>query len=109
MHKTANIKELQEIFSDLLNYSTEGEIDLPINPIIYKTPEGDTCLHIACIRGNMRTVKLLLEEGVDINELGDMNRTALHYSKSFGHIEIYEYLLNHGAESGLLDDFGSSN
>src|SRR5690349_14202686 len=67
----AAIRELQAGFSDQLNYSADDPTG-PIDPLTYQTPEGDSCLHIAAMRGDLRAIELLLDLGVDVNKRGDM-------------------------------------
>jgi len=70
----SEIDELREIFNDILDYEF-GDID----PLTYKVPDEDTCLHIAALLGNVRTMDLLLRGGVDVNSIGDIGFTPLHY------------------------------
>lgn len=98
---------LKAVFADILNFQSDDLFD-PIDPITYLNPEGDSCLHIAVIRGDFRAVKLLLVLGLNINQRGDMGSTALHYAISFKHAEIQQLLIRSGADTTLIDDFGNS-
>jgi ankyrin repeat protein len=102
-----NLEELRKRFSDLLNYDEENVL-APIDPLHYRTPEGDTCLHIAATRGDVRAIQLLLEAGADINTIGDMGSTALHNAVSQGRVEAVKYLLNAGASKQIKDEFGQT-
>lgn len=99
------MQKLQYAFRDLLNYESEDPLE-PINPLTYRTPEGDSCLHIAAGRGDFSSVKSLVEFGLDINLHGDMGNTPLHYAKKGGFNEVVNFLLAHGAEPDLLNEFG---
>jgi hypothetical protein len=55
MNKVSISKELQEIFSDLIDYESDDPLK-GIDPITYRTPEGDSCLHIAAIRGDLESM-----------------------------------------------------
>jgi len=105
MNETSIIKELQEKFSDLINYEADDPLE-KIDPITYCTPEGESCLHIAVIRGDMRAVELLIKAGLDINKSGDMGNTPLHYANKFGHRKIANLLIHYGASTNLKNDFG---
>lgn len=49
--------------------------------------------HLACRRGNVETVKNLLDK-VDLEGVDAMNWKPLHYAAKFGNIEIVKILLN---------------
>ena len=100
-----NIGELQARFSDLLNYDSD-DISSPIDPLTWRSPEGDACLHYAAMRGDDHAIRLLIELGVDPNLRGDMNRTALHYARSNGHVTTANTLVECGADDSILDEFG---
>ncbi len=77
------INELKKSFEDLINYDSDEPTD-SIDPLTYRAPDGDNCLHIAAFRGDIRSVQLLLKAGLDVNQTGDMGYTALHYAKKKG-------------------------
>ena len=99
--------ELKEAFSDLLNYDSDDPSD-PIDPLTYRLPDGDNCLHIAAQRGNYRAAELLLKAGVNVNQIGDMGSTALHYAKRKGFDDLVKLLLEHGASMEIKDLFGKT-
>jgi ankyrin repeat protein len=101
------LKELQEKFSDLLNDEADDPFE-PINPITYHSPEGDSCLHLAAIRGDCRAIELLLDAGLDINELGDVGNTALHYAIKYQHDDVVALLIKRGAASDIKNEFGEA-
>ncbi|MCC7035773.1 MAG: ankyrin repeat domain-containing protein [Alphaproteobacteria bacterium] len=92
-------------FSDQINYGPNVPLR-PINPITYLTPEGDTCLHIAAIRGDLRLVKILVEAGLDVNFIGDMGYTPLHYASKGKHQKVVDFLLRAGAQPDIKNEFG---
>ncbi|CCF97526.1 ankyrin repeat domain-containing protein [Ralstonia solanacearum] len=94
--------ELQEKYSYLTNYEAEDP-DAPIDPLTYVDSNGDALLHIAAQRGDTRTVEVLLTAGVDVNLLGDMGNTALHYAQT---VEMIHLLLAHGASAEICNEFG---
>ena len=96
---------LSRAFSDLLNYQAE-DVTAPIDPLTYRSPEGDSCLHIAALRGDLRAVRLLLDHGLDPNMRGDMGNTPLHYAAQKGHEQVVTTLMQSGASTHLLNDFG---
>ena len=65
---------------------------------------GRTALHLAAWKGNLPVVKFLLmkAEEKQIPIIDDQNNggdTALHEAAEFGHVDIVEELLNHGAKT----------
>jgi ankyrin repeat protein len=99
------ISELQKRYSYLTNYQA-SDLDEPIDPLTYVDSNGDGLIHIAAQVGDARTVELLLRAGVDVNQLGDMGCTALHYSKMSHNEEVSHLLLLNGAATNIVNDFG---
>jgi ankyrin repeat protein len=100
----AELTELRVAFADLVNYES-GDPSDPIDPTTYHAPDGDSCLHIAAFRGQLRAVQLLVKAGLDVNEQGDMGYTPLQYAKA---PEIVDFLLAHGASPTIKNEFGNS-
>lgn len=96
---------LSTAFSDVLNYQAADVTD-PVDPLTYRTPEGDSCLHIAASRGDVRAVDILLRNGLDANMRGDMGNTPLHYACRNGHLDICKLLVASGASELIQNDFG---
>jgi ankyrin repeat protein len=99
------VKELQIKYYYLTNYQSEN-IDDPIEPLTYVDSNGDNLLHIATCLGDLKTVELLLKAGLDVNQLGDMGCTALHYAKIKNKNNVYDLLLSHGASKNIRNEFG---
>lgn len=97
--------ELHKAFQDLINYESDDPTE-PIDPLLYTDPGGDNCLHIAANRGNYRALELLLKAGLDVNQIGDMGNTALHYAYMNEHEDIIHLLLEHGASVSIKNEFG---
>lgn len=74
----------------------------------YVTPEGDSCLHIAAGRGDLRAVMLLVDAGMNVNLRGDIGNTPLHYASNGKHDDIVEFLINRGALPDLANEFGEN-
>lgn len=63
-----------------------------------KTNEkGETLLHRACIEGNLKQVKSLLEQGHPVNPRDHCGWIPLHEACNHDHYDIVEVLLEHGA------------
>ena len=100
-------KYLRLAFADLMNLLSDDPLD-PIDPTTYREPSGDTCLHIAAIRGDLRAAQILLSAGLDINLRGDMGNTPLHYANAFNHFNVEQFLLKRGANANLVNEFGET-
>ncbi|KAH7262394.1 ankyrin repeat-containing domain protein [Fusarium tricinctum] len=59
------------------------------------TTHGDTLLFDAS--ANLATLKILLQQGIDVNHQNDRGATALHYAALRGHIGGVKMLLERGA------------
>ena len=64
-------------------------------------------LHVASARGHQNTVKLLLDRGVNVNQIDD-NKTPLHSACYNGHYEVVNLLIDNGADIGIVDRDGST-
>jgi ankyrin repeat protein len=60
-------------------------------------PDGRTALHVACHRGAMRMVELLLEEKADVNACSNVYDTPLRLACARGDKRMVELLLTKGA------------
>jgi ankyrin repeat protein len=103
----AEIAELQTSFRDVLNYDADDPT-APIDPVTYRSPDGDSCLHIAAQRGDYRSAQLLLDAGLDPNDRGDMGQTPLHHAKRYGHHKVAELLQASGSSATIRDEFGKT-
>jgi len=74
------------------------------------SPDGETALHVAAIKGDPETVQVLLSHGavVDAVSPGGAQRkmTPLHWATYGGHEEMVKILLQHGADPHLKDETG---
>ena len=71
-------------------------------------PQGPNKLNpliIACMNGNVSTVKLLLDRGADINYVCD-GRTPLLTACQHGDIRVTRYLLKRGADANASSPYG---
>ncbi|XP_030644250.1 tonsoku-like protein [Chanos chanos] len=62
-----------------------------------RNEKGETCLHRACIDGNMRQVQYLVDQGHPVNPRDYCGWTPLHEACNHGHREIVAFLLERGA------------
>ena len=97
---------LQSAYCDLLNY--EGlDATSPIDPMSYRTSDGDHLIHIASLRGDVETVRILLAAGEDVNAIGDMGNTPAHYAAMAKCQNLFDLLIANGADRDLENEFGA--
>ena len=60
--------------------------------------EGRTPLHLAALKGDSETVKVLISAGADIHALNEEGATPLHLAAESGHSEVVRILIEAGAD-----------
>ena len=63
---------------------------------------GDNALHCVCVWGDIAAAKLLLENGIEINQHGEGAFTPLNLAVDFGHKELADYLVSMGADKSVI-------
>ena len=63
---------------------------------------GDNALHCVCVWGDLEAAKLLVENGIDINQLGEGSMAPLNMALDFGHTELADYLISQGADTSVI-------
>jgi len=64
-----------------------------------------TALHYAVRSGHLEIVRLLLENGANVNALEHEDWTPLYYAANNGHYRIAKLLLEHGADKSIKDNY----
>ncbi|XP_078608465.1 tonsoku-like protein [Branchiostoma floridae x Branchiostoma japonicum] len=62
-----------------------------------KNEKGESMLHRACIDGNLKLVKSLVEQGHPVNPRDYSGWLPLHEACNHGYLDIVEYLVDHSA------------
>ena len=73
--------------------------------------EEDKFLHVAVASGDITTVGVLLDQGMDVNGMDAHGLTALHNAVWNGHSEMVRVLIEQGADLNakrLVNDMGNS-
>jgi ankyrin repeat protein/2-C-methyl-D-erythritol 4-phosphate cytidylyltransferase len=81
----------------------ELEIFSVRNKVIHCLVVKETPLHIASILGNFDAVKILIENGADVNVLNNNGSNPLHYAASRGRLDIARLLFKSGAALNVSD------
>ena len=64
---------------------------------------GESLLHVAAKKGNLSMVKLLIEQGANVNIQDESGNTPLHYAAANGKKDIVKYLLDNKADSSIVN------
>lgn len=100
-----NQKEFIKAVEENRKEDVERFIKEGVNPD-FKDRCGTPLLHFAPNDGDADVVKLLVENGVDINSRDSYETTKLMQVCASGNLELAEYLLKHGADPSLQDEDG---
>ena len=90
----SGLRELLETYDDV----TERGID-------YK---GSKALHLAAFNGYVDLVKLLIQNGADVNTVDEDNWTSLHCATWRGRFDITKLLIQNGAVVNAMNNDNSS-
>ncbi len=90
-----------DLVSSLLSALLEDPHELNKQNII-----GDTPLHIACKKGNLNIVNLILQYKADLNVKNFKDYTPLHIAVENKHLSIIKVLLR--SNPGLIESYGTS-
>jgi ankyrin repeat protein len=74
--------------------AAEALIESPKTNLEIRTPEDESPLMMAALKGHAALAKKLVDKGADVNKTG---WTPLHYAATHGHLEIMNMLLEHHA------------
>lgn len=69
---------------------------------------GMTLLHLACDRGILEEVKVLLINQANINAMDDDRNSPLHSAVSSNSSDVVEYLIQSGADVSAKNIFGQT-
>jgi len=67
---------------------------------------GETLLNLAVSSQSKEDVILLIKNGADVNQQGELNFTSIQNACIHGNLDIIEILLENGAEISVKNDFG---
>lgn len=94
-------KILQELLDNVASVPDFTGVDLL--DINNTNSFGDNALHCVCVWGDLDAAKLLVENGVNIEQHGEGGFTPLKIASDFGHKELVYYLITQGADVNALE------
>nr|KYP71517.1 Ankyrin-2 [Cajanus cajan] len=72
---------------------------------LLRDQNGWSPLHWAAFKGRIKSVKVLLEHGAEVDTVDDAGYTPLHCAAEAGHLQVALFLLAHGASQANLKSF----
>lgn len=67
---------------------------------------GETLLNLAVNSQSKKDVILLIENGANVNQQGELNFTPIQNACIHGNLDIIEILLKNGAKTNIKNEFG---
>jgi hypothetical protein len=74
--------------------AAQALVEWPKTKIDTRTPQDESPLMMACLRGHAEVARQLVARGADVNKIG---WTPLHYAATNGHVQIMQMLLDENA------------
>ena len=99
--KTKMNKLLRELLDKVESVADFSGIDL--RDVNDTNSFGDNALHCVCVWGDLDSAKLLVENGINIEQKGEGGFTPLKVASDFGKKDIVNYLISKGADIKALD------
>lgn len=84
----------------------EDGCEIPLTDVNQMNVIGEYPIHIAAWKGDPEDVLWLLENGANINQLGDFSMTPLHYAYMAKNHRVIEVLISSGANRFARCDRG---
>lgn len=96
---------------NLIHYSIEYGLNGLITPCIKYGCNPNICddnyfspLHLAVAKSNIKAVKILLKNGVDVDIPGEFEQTPLHLAVICGNLSIIKLLIKYNADITMVDE-----
>ena len=99
------LQEVLQIASDRLFPAEIGEARVNLDS---RSCDGDTPLHVFIWGNETENELFLIENGIDINAVGDMGETALHVALHQNNETVIKALLNANAQTDIVSEFGKT-
>ncbi len=106
--KSISKKKLEEVLQSASDRMFPAEIGEAKVYLDSRSSDGDTALHIFIFANETENALILIENGIDINAIGDMGNTALHVALCQNNKAIIKALLDANARTDIMSEFGKT-
>lgn len=104
--KIEDIDVMNELEEILKKYQRQPQFEhLQLNSPNQLGIDEDSPFHLACYRGDIDDVNIMIAAGADLNIRGDIGNTPLHYAVLKQRLSVIEALLIAGAKHDLSNDY----
>ena len=83
-----------------------GDVDGFLHTIKWRPDKYDYPLHLAAELNHIEVIKVLLDDGADINEIDDEGSSPLIVAIIFQSFDAAEYLIKQGADVNIVEKSG---
>ncbi len=105
IHEKANSSVLGSFF-DYIQETTSSYPGCGLTNIFVRDDSGDSLLHYAIrFYDDPAVLAELIELGLDVNTLGDMDKTPLHVACACNNLDAVKVLVQFGARLDILSEF----
>ena len=101
-------KKLDEVLQTASDRLFPAEIGKAKVNLDSRSFDGDTPLHVFIWGNETENALFLIENGIDINAVGDMGETALHVALHQNNEILIKALLNANARIDIVSEFGKT-
>ena len=105
IHSAARMRDVQTVRHEL-----DAGVDVDVvNGRAENGDGGNTALWFAAQGpwpNGVDVARVLIEAGADVNKQCEHGRTALHMAAAWGHADVVQLLMEHGASPKIVDDEG---
>jgi len=105
--KSEFIKRLEEVLQSASDRLFPAEIGEKVC-LDSRSSDGDTALHVFIWSNETANSIFLIENGIDINAVGDMGETPLHAALHQKNMAVIKALLNANARTDIRSEFGKT-
>ncbi len=100
------MRTLAQVF-DAVNRSAGESFDSQVDSVHTERVGGETVLHLVAKWGDVEAIRVLVENGANINKAGEDKNTPLHYAAMLGKLDAVRCLVELGALN-LKDRYGNT-
>jgi uncharacterized protein len=101
----SKLEEVLQSAADRLFPAEIGEVKVYLDS---RGCDGDNALHVFIWGNETENALFLIENGIDINAIGDMGETPLHTAIHKNNMAVIKALLNANTRTDIVSEFGKT-